>query len=790
MLCAGLLTALPNLAAGQVSRITAPVDDSVRVTLRGNVSGAARLEFDLGEADQSAQMPHIRLVLSRSAEQESALEQYMIEQQNPSSPNYHKWLTPNQLGTLYGPSDADVAAITGWLQSHGLTVNTVPKSRIAVDFSGSVAQVESAFGVSIHSFNRNGEKYLANVDNPQIPAALASVVIGVAHLSTLSPKPLTVPSGRQGTLDKSTHKIVSSSAQSPGLTANLGGYDYLFITPSDAATIYDTPNPLLNANYTSASGPTYDGTGVKIGIGGTAVPDLDLITAYREIFVGDSKQPVIVNDFDAPTSSPDTEAELDLEVSGGLAPGASIYYYPSPDLFSGVQQAAEDNLVDVFSLSYLGCEEDFDTSDNLALSNQWQQFAAQGITALVAAGDAGSAVCDPAGAAEATQGLAVNGIASTAYDVAVGGTDFYGLTQNFLEYVSTTNNTYYGSALGYIPESAWNDSTWPNGALADNVPLGYGVIGDSGGASNCAFNETNYNTDTAGPCIAGWPKPYWQNAPGVPHDRVRDLPDVSLMAGNGLYGAFWAICDDADTCSDGYVGAVGGTSAAAPAFAGILAGVVQKTGGRLGLATRTLYQLARNPKTAGVFHDVTIGNNSEPCEEGSPNCVLNSAGYYFLTGYNTTAGYDLATGLGSVDAARLIKAWQDADTGTATATVTVKPFTAIVTDNQSLVVFASVTGAGKFPPTGTVTLTLPYYGSLPVPILDGFGATGTAEFFLPSSALQNIVYGNGTGVQKITVSYSGDEHYAPSTGTSSVTINAPVTNSASSTQSSATPIRR
>lgn len=795
VLFAGLLTALPSLSQTPsqrpASRITAPINDQSRVTLAGNVSGAARSEFDLGEAALATRMPHVHLVLSRSAAQESALEKYMIEQQNPSSPNYHKWLTPDQLGQLYGPSDADIAAITNWLQSHGLTVTKVPKSRVAIDFSGSVEQVERTFSVSIHSFNRHGQKYLANVNNPQIPAALASVVIGVAHLDTIVPKPLTIP-GRQGKLDTATHKIVPNpnAAASPNLTLPINGYNYLWITPADAATIYDTPVPSLNANYTTSSGPTYDGTGAKIGIGGTAVPDLSIVTAYRQLFLGDSKQPTVVNDFGAPTSTPDTEAELDLEVSGGLAPGAKIYYYPSPDLFSGIEQAAEDNIVDVFSLSYLACEADFDTADNEALSNLWQQFAAQGITALVATGDAGSSVCDAAGSTQAAQGLAVNGIASTDYDVAVGGTDFYGLVQNFSQYVSADNRANYGSALGYIPESSWNDSTWPNDTISDNVPSGNGVIGGSGGASNCVVNETNYTTGVAGPCISGRPKPFWQTGPGVPRDHVRDIPDISLMAGNGWYGSFWTICDDAAPCSNGYIDGVGGTSAATPAFAGILAEVIQKTGGRLGLAAPTLYQLARNPKTANVFHDTTIGNNSMPCEEGSPNCALNSAGYYFLTGYNTTPGYDLATGLGSVDAAKLISAWRDSRTGTGTATVTVRPFTSSIADNRTLIVYASITSSErKFPPTGTVTLTLPYYSSLPVPILDWFGAGGTAIFLLPPSALQSVVYNTGTGPEKIIVSYSGDEHYAPATGTSSVTISVPTSHNGSSARSYTNPMR-
>lgn len=745
-------------AQTSLSRITKAVDDSARVALHGSVPAAAQSRFDAGSAAATTTLENVQLVLNRSAEQSAALTKLMGEQVNPASANYHKWLTPDELGEQYGASSADIAKITSWLQSKGLTVTHVGKAHTVIEFSGSVAQIQSAFTVSIHRFNTGTQSFLSTVNEPTIPQALASVVEGVARLNTIQPKAAVQHAG-VAKFD-ATHKIVPAGTPA----ANFGN-GYFYVSASDAQTIYDVPNSKYNVNYSSTK-PTYDGTGVTIGIGGTTLVNLAPIVAYRSIFLGDTKSPVVTNDFGA-TEAANAEADLDMEISGGLAPGATIHYYPSPDLFSGILEAADENTVDVFSLSIAICEGWAPEADNIAFSQYWQQFAAQGITVTVASSDSGSAGCDDFDTESvASQGMHVNALASTQYNVAVGGTDFIGLiTGNPSNYISSTNTAYFDSALGYIPESTWNDSTWPNGELANNVYTGNGIVAGSGGPSNCAFNTTDTSGDII--CERGWPKPYWQGGPGVPFDGARDIPDVSLFAGNGWYGAAWIFCTDADPCSNGYLGAGGGTSAAAPAFAGILADAVQKTHGRLGQVAPALYLLAAVPWTGSAFHDITVGNNSVDCVEGSPDCALDAANNYFERGYNTTRGYDLATGLGSVDATKLIDELLNSYTGSKTATVTVKPSAATVSEEKTLRVTVTVAGDGHGVPTGAVTLATSAWGSQPVPLVDG-----RATFTISSQTLQNIVndaWGPDTAYNFI-ATYSGDFSYAPATGSVAVTI--------------------
>jgi hypothetical protein len=414
----------------------------------------------------------------------------------------------------------------------------------------------------------------------------------------------------------------------------------------------------------------------------------------------------------------------------------------------------------------------------------WEQAAAQGIAVTVSTGDSGSANCDDPTSngqdvATAVNGLAVNAYASTPYDVAVGGTDFVALDQNFSSYSSSGGSakTYYRTALKYIPEAVWNDSTQFDNALAYNQPWGIGlsvypanIIAGGGGPSNCSTNNTALNT---GSCISGYSKPSWQRGAGVPADAVRDLPDISLMAGNNFYNATWLVCDDTTNLTSGLANncavqpdgsfnyaAYGGTSTSAPAFAGILALVEQRTGGRLGQAASQLYNLYNGSHAAAIFHDVTQGNNSVPCTQGKPNCIKNTAGYYFVSGYNATPGYDLATGLGSVDAAQLISYWATATSGV-TATVTVTPASSSINAAQPLSVTVTVAGsAGLLAPSGTVTLTGGGYTSSA-----GTLSNGTYTFTIPAGSL-------AVGTDALTVTYSGDTNYASATGTATVVVTA------------------
>lgn len=724
----------PQQRSLAVTRITQAIDESRLVTLKGNVHPLAQARFDRGAAPASMPTGRIMLLLQGTQQQQTALKQYLDSLQNPGSPSYHKWLTPEQYGALYGPTEQDVQTVSAWLQSQGFEVSKVAKARNMIEFSGSVAQVQQAFHTEIHSFVINGRQHYANISDPQIPAALAPVVAGVASLNDFRTRP-------GARLNGPAHFDPTSKTIKPDLTLqDPKGNNYLYVDPADAATIYDTPNTNLNRNY--KSGTTYDGTGITIGIAG----DSNLTTAdvanYRTLFLNGqnpSALHVIIDGNDPGINGDEIEALLDTEVAGALAPGANINFYTSADtdlqsgLFLAIFRALDDNTVSILNLSFGACEANEGAAGNQQILAAWQQAAAQGISVTTSTGDSGSAACDnPNTEQAATGGLAVSGIASTPYNIAVGGTDYDVLASNgttsFNQYVDSTNGSgiapYYGTALGYIPEVPWNDSASSNAALSANTPFkdsngNTNIVAAGGGASSmavCGF-ALDVQTDKCPGNLLPYPKPAFQSSL-TPNDKARDLPDVSLLASDGAYGATWVVClgptvsgttgtDCQPTTPGTLTGAtfsgVGGTSAAAPAFAGMLALVAQSQAAqgknpRLGQADTVLYALAKsNP---AVFHDVTTGNNSVYCSGGTTaGCGANS----FMTGYNAGTGYDLASGLGSVDATQMVNNWSSVSFAATTTSLTVNGSTAAVNvQHGTPLTFAATVAPGSA--TGTVTL--------------------------------------------------------------------------------------
>src|SRR6266852_4329866 len=185
-----LLTLFSTLGFGiQPDRIAAPLTAGQVVPLRGNVHGMARAQFDQGRVDSATRMIGISLVFKPSAQQQSDLDKLLADLQNPTSPKYHKWLTPTQFADRFGMSRNDIAKVTAWLQSQGLTVTRVANSRNQIFFEGTVAQVESAFGTEIHSYLVHGKVHFANATEPSVPAVLSGMTIGVQHLHNFQPKP-------------------------------------------------------------------------------------------------------------------------------------------------------------------------------------------------------------------------------------------------------------------------------------------------------------------------------------------------------------------------------------------------------------------------------------------------------------------------------------------------------------------------------------------------------------------------------------------------------------------------
>jgi subtilase family serine protease len=550
-------------------------------------------------------MERILLQLASGPEQDAALDLLLAQQQDPSSVNYHVWLTPEQFGERFGALREEIATIASWLQSQGFHLTEVAPGRRTIEFSGIAAQVETAFHTRINQYGWHGERHVANAADIYIPAALAPAVAGVASLNNFGPRPL--------------HHVVSRATS----LMDLGGESHA-LTPYDFAAIYGV-TPLWTAGY--------DGAGQSIAIVGESDIALSDVRGFRSVFGLPVNDPTfIVNGADPGYLPGDqTESTLDVEWAGAVAKGASIVFVTSAgtNATDGVtlsaQYIVQNKTAPVMSLSYGLCEEWMGSGKN-TYSALWQQAAAEGIAVFVANGDSGSAGCDAPTSSDtmpASQGFAVNGLASTPFNVAVGGTEFNDATSPST-YWNPSNNVQLASAKGYIPEVVWNESSYTAGGSGNNLYAG------GGGPS------------------ALWSRPSWQTGSGVPSGSMRLTPDVSLTAaGHDGYAIEL----------NGSLYMMGGTSASAPSFAGLMAIVNQYTRGANGNPAARLYALAAS--VPSVYHDVTGGSNAVPCESGSAGCSAHLAGNNvgMMNGYSAGVGYDMATGLGSVDANALVTNW-------------------------------------------------------------------------------------------------------------------------------------
>jgi hypothetical protein len=761
--------ATPAPATLVPTRITQPIDETDLVTLKGNTHPLARPEYDRGVAPDSQPMNRALLLLQRSPEQDAALRQLLDAQQSNSSPQFHQWLTPAQFGQQFGPSDADIATITTWLQSKGFSVNRISQGRTVIEISGTAGQIRNAFHTEIHQYVVNGESHWANASDPQIPAALAPVVAGFASLNNFPVKFYLHP---LGTFQKSaTTGRVTPLFTFPGCSS---GTCYA-VGPADFATIYNTA-PLLSGS------PKVDGTGQTIAVVGESDINVQDIVDFRTMFglpQNFSSANIILDGPDPGTNASEGESALDVEWSGGVAPGATIDFVTSQStettagIFLSDVYIVDNNLAPIMSESFGGCEQDIGTLNQFH-NSLWEQAAAQGITVLLSAGDSGSAGCDNFNTEHfAGDGLAVSGFASTPFDVAVGGTDFDddGVKSTYWNTAttSTANLPIPSSALSYIPEVPWNDTCAQSGLLGCESALTVNIVAAGGGVS------TLYG------------KPPWQSAPGVPADRQRDLPDVSLFASNGFNGSFYILCQadavspPAPSCnltnfSITFQG-VGGTSVSAQAFAGIMALVDQKYG-RQGNANYVLYALARaqssanlncnssnSPDPSCTFNDVTKGYNSVPCPALSPNCslqlgmgigVLVEVNSLTIPAYPAAAGYDLASGLGTVNVRNLVTNWGNTSfLGTSTTLTFNNNSSASVKHGTYVpVAFAVSPSSGSGTPTGDVAL---------VGTLSGGNTLGFGDFTLGSNGTATgTTTSLAGGTYTLAAHYAGNGTYAPS----------------------------
>jgi subtilase family serine protease len=717
IVCSLLASAISTAVAQRtpkVNLVRSEINDNKTVTFNGNVRPEATAANDRGAVEDSMPLAQMELILARSPESQAAFDQYLQDLQNPASPNFHKWLTAAQVGDKFGPSDEDVARLTDWMTKKGFTVGSVTADGMVMVFSGTAGDVRKAFHSSIHNLSVNGVPHIANMNDPEIPAALAPVVAGILPVNNFKPHAMAVRR--------------AANAVRPNIAAPNG---FNLIGAADLATIYNF-NPLFKAGIT--------GKGQTIVV----IEDTDLFTnddftLFRKNMGLNRLYPTgnlsvvhptgAVACSDPGVNGDDGEAAIDVEWASAAAPAASIVLASCSDTsnaaagFGGyialLNMLNAPNAPKVVSVSYGESEASNGATSNLFISNLYALGVAQGVSIFVSSGDEGAASSD-ANRTVATHGIAVSGWTSTPYNVSVGGTDyadeFLGTTAN---YWNSTDGPNYLTAKSYVPEIPWNDScasqliyltvgfgsaVGTNGFCNSTTASQDGFLttaSGSGGPSGCATGTASTRSVVSGTC-AGYAKPSWQSVFGNPADGVRDIPDVSLFAANGVWGHYYAVCysdtntsrtgGDAGPCTtdpSNWAG-FGGTSVSSPIWAGIQALVNQYTSTSQGNPNPVLYSIANaeygstgnaacNSEAAGgpasscVFYDVTLGDMDVNCAalSGSLHNCFNSGGtegalsvsnVVLQPAYGTTTGWDFATGIGTTNAYNLVmnSAWPKA----------------------------------------------------------------------------------------------------------------------------------
>lgn len=802
--------------AAQQDRITGAIDSSQMVALPGHTHRKALPRYDQGRVQPSLQLSQVTLLTLPTPGQQKALRLLVAEQQDPKSPNFHKWLTPEQYADRFGLSPNDVRKISAWLNSQGLRVDGVARGRNWITFSGTASQVESAFRTEIHSYNVDGEIHFANATVPSIPEGLAGIVAGTRGLDNFVPKPMNV----------------RKTAPPRGARSDYydGSFATDFVAPGDIETIYDL-TPLYNAGI--------DGTGQKLVIAGQTdvyLADLNdfrsgfgltqisgcttnssgVITACNSsnfVYKLDGVDPGVSLTGDL------TEADLDLEWSAATAPGAQIIYVNSNDVFKSFYYAIDQNLAPVISLSY-GAPCEFD--DNVLSADEIELTKANsfGITFMNSSGDSGAASCDgPQNKAShnlAIGGLAVSYPASSPEVTAVGGTAITYPGGFSSTYWGTSNGTNGGTAKNApLPETSWNDDVELGIAFPGSfgsplsVQQSYAIVQSGGGASNCSVQTSDHSS-----CVSGFAQPSWQTVTISGQASARFVPDVSLLGSPNFPG--YIFCTPLDqwitssstssSCSPGGTAGitnalaltdpgstppnqpaptvVGGTSASAPVFAGIVTLLNQYLGtSGLSNINPMLYILAKTPSN-GAFHHVTSGNNVVYCEGATPSNFPSSYQCPGATGTtgsfgfdasnaDTVTGYNLVTGLGSVDANALFIAWAAANP----------------TGSFTLAAGAASPASISAGQSASVTLTIaPVNGSTQTVNFTNSTASNpqSCSAGLPAGALCSFSPGSvtldGTNSQTVTMTISTAANMAVPSGAQSITVTGTASGSGGASQ--------
>jgi subtilase family serine protease len=683
------LTVMPWCARPQAARYQ--IDEARVVTLTGNTHPQARSEFDLGGATAQTRLDRMVLLLRPSAWQQAALDALVEAQQDPKSAEFHRWLTAEEYGARFGVSAGDLGKVTGWLRGHGFTVEEIAASQRLVVFSGTAGQVEETFHTAMDRYQVGGTVHLANSEDPQIPEALAGVVGGVVSLHDF----------RRTSMLRS-RRALGGSLPEARPEWNMGGAHYLY--PADYAAIYD-----LNPLYAGGS----SGAGASIAIVGRSNINVGDVRAFRAASGLKAQDPAVVLDGADPglVEGDQDEATLDVEWSGAVGEGAAVKLVAaaSTGTTDGVDLAAayivNHRLAQVVSESFASCEQEMGATELEFYSSLWEQAASQGMTVLVASGDSGAAGCTAATSARSSE-AGVNGLCSSSYSTCVGGTEF-NEGGKAAEYWSASNGASQGSAVGYIPETVWNESGADGGT----------ELWASGGGASRIYAQPVWQQGVSGTGAA---------------NGMRAVPDVAMTAaahdGTIIYenGAYWI---------------VSGTSASAPSFAGVMALVVEAQGGvSQGNANPGLYSLLT--ARSNPFHATPSGGNGVPGVAG------------FTAGGEA---YNLATGLGSVDGAALVNNWGER-AGSVAAEAPGLTLTAgerlaeVVRGGADSVVF-SVGTAGGF--TGAVTLSV---SGLPAGVMAAWKSSSLTPVAGKCSSTLTLRASPmaRTGVAVVTVTAKGD----------------------------------
>ena len=748
-IAACIMTGTALGAQTPVPRIQSEISSSYMSTLKGSLHPLAQAQFDAGRMPSDTRLDGMTIVFNRSAAQEADLQALLAAQQNPASPLFHKWITPDEYAARFGMSQADIESVSLWLQQQGFSVDSVARSHNFIRFSGSVGQAEMAFQTQLHYYNVEGAKHFAPSTQLSVPTAIAPTVAAVMNLSDFRPRPQYIP--------------MNSRARG-AFTSSVSGS--VFLAPGDVKVAYDV-NPLLTAGN--------NGTGQAIAVVGQSYINVSDIANFQSAAGLPNKPPTLVlvpNSGNGTTFSAGDEGEsdLDLEWSSAMAPGASIFLVyvgsdTSQSVFNSIQYAVDQKIGNIISISYGACETELTPTEESALEATLSQGATQGQTIVSASGDDGSTSCfvenppqtgDPSLAIQ--EALAVSYPASSAYVTGVGGTEVSAaddLSTNSTYWDAQSSSDILTSLKTYIPEISWNDEAYL-------ISAGGSGLSASGGGPSALFT-----------------KPTWQaGVPGIPADGKRDVPDVALYASPSFPGYLYCTSDQSDwspggpgtpaqaaSCNSGFrdsstndLTIAGGTSFATPIFAGMIAILNQSSGYTTGqgLINPKLYTLASNATTyAAAFHDVTSGNNE--CLAGTTYCSSSSGS---TTNYSAGTGYDLVTGLGSVDLNVLATAWTASTASPIATSTTVAASSATPALNANdtfTITVASSTGSTV--PTGTVAVTV-----------DGTTATGSPFTLTANGTYAEVLTFATAGAHTVVAQYSGDATHAASTGAVTVTV--------------------